>query len=559
MNIMRKFLGNVVVLALIFFVLYFPYYIFAASLTEVSDTISTSQPLAGADHDIKFTVTTAIPGYGQIKITPQAGKFFIPSTLTHNDMKLFVNNSEWQLGTTTGFNVNGVEIIPGNNGRIVITIAPNLSILSGEKVKILVGRGPNFPQIINPDTVGSYRIDIETFDFSSNPLDRATAMIAIVEPVQVGGEAVEEEPLINTLPGFFLTNPISIVLNGALYNLGWATSVDAYFQFREKGATNWNETPKETKIRPTIFTAVVTGIRDNIVYEFRAAIDWLKWHGVPTPYTTTTYGEILEIPLPPLVTSPSPPPPPPPPSAVSANPPPPPAKKPPPYVAFSGWAFPNGQIVVIKDQNPYATTTSNRAAEFLVEINEPHIGTFNFILQAKDNQGRSSQDLAYSVEATQNRAAIITNILFAPTIAADKPFVSPGGSLKIFGSSVPDANIEIQILSGKEIILSTTTKANPTGNWEFIFNSTGIKTGKYIAYARAKFSEETSIFSKALNFNIGLECKPADLNCDRKVDIIDFSILMFYWNTTDPRADINQDGRVNIIDFSIMMANWGAY
>ena len=48
----------------------------------------------------------------------------------------------------------------------------------------------------------------------------------------------------------------------------------------------------------------------------------------------------------------------------------------------------------------------------------------------------------------------------------------------------------------------------------------------------------------------------ADLNKDGKVNLIDFSILLFNWNTDDTVADINQDGTVNLTDFSIMIFYW---
>ena len=48
-----------------------------------------------------------------------------------------------------------------------------------------------------------------------------------------------------------------------------------------------------------------------------------------------------------------------------------------------------------------------------------------------------------------------------------------------------------------------------------------------------------------------------DLNCDSIINLTDFSILMYYWGTTDDTADINEDDIVNISDFSIMMYYWG--
>jgi hypothetical protein len=54
-------------------------------------------------------------------------------------------------------------------------------------------------------------------------------------------------------------------------------------------------------------------------------------------------------------------------------------------------------------------------------------------------------------------------------------------------------------------------------------------------------------------------CIRSDLNCDGRVNLTDFSILLFYWNQANPanaRADINRSGVVDLTDFSIMLYDW---
>ncbi len=564
----KKFLTiNFSLLFLTVFSLLFGFnFVQASSLIHVSDTISTSQTLAGADHIINFTVTTPVPSYGKIVITPQGGEFYIPPTMNHTDIRFLVNSYQWQLGPLPDVNINGVEIIAGMNGKVTITLAPNLSLSQGDSVIVQIGIGISNRQIMNPSTTGSYRINIQTFDYSDNLLDRATAMIAIVEQVQVGVEPTQEEPLFETLPGYYIEDPLSIVLYGGLYNLGWSPWADVYFQYREQGTETWNETIKYRKTDPTIFNAVITGVKDNTVYEFRAVIDWWKWYNEVEPYATTSYGEILEIPLPPLAE-------PQPPGGggggggagggggggVPANPPPPPLFTPPPYIVFSGWAFRSGKINLLKEGEFYKSTIANLNAGFKFEINEPHIGTFNFVLEAQDNQGRNTPSLSFTVESTKDMAAVISNILFAPTIEINKRTVKKGESLEIYGASVLDGVIQIQIIDSKNKETLKTTKADSTGNWRFTLDTKDMKEDIYKVRTRVVAFNEVSSFSQTLTFNIGITCIPADLNCDRVVDVVDFSILMFYWNTTNPRADINGDGIVNIVDFSIMMAFWGPY
>ncbi|TSC78550.1 MAG: hypothetical protein G01um101429_726 [Parcubacteria group bacterium Gr01-1014_29] len=54
----------------------------------------------------------------------------------------------------------------------------------------------------------------------------------------------------------------------------------------------------------------------------------------------------------------------------------------------------------------------------------------------------------------------------------------------------------------------------------------------------------------------------ADINDDGRVDMIDISILLFYWGSpirfgpNSKQADLNGDGVVNLRDVSLMIAHW---
>jgi len=50
----------------------------------------------------------------------------------------------------------------------------------------------------------------------------------------------------------------------------------------------------------------------------------------------------------------------------------------------------------------------------------------------------------------------------------------------------------------------------------------------------------------------------ADFNCDGEVDLVDFSILV-YWvrrSNFDDRLDLNADSRLDLFDFSILVYQW---
>jgi hypothetical protein len=52
--------------------------------------------------------------------------------------------------------------------------------------------------------------------------------------------------------------------------------------------------------------------------------------------------------------------------------------------------------------------------------------------------------------------------------------------------------------------------------------------------------------------------QPSDLNSDGVVDVIDLSILVSRWGSSDATADINSDGIVDALDLSVLVSNWGA-
>ncbi|MCK5211196.1 dockerin type I repeat-containing protein, partial [Candidatus Parcubacteria bacterium] len=103
------------------------------------------------------------------------------------------------------------------------------------------------------------------------------------------------------------------------------------------------------------------------------------------------------------------------------------------------------------------------------------------------------------------------------------------------------------------------------GKWELVFNTEPLAEDFHTAKALFQVAVEGNIirsgFSKSVSFYVGkvggeAVCPGADLNGDGRVNLVDFSILLFWWGTDNECADQNQDGKVDLIDFSIMMFYW---
>ena len=92
--------------------------------------------------------------------------------------------------------------------------------------------------------------------------------------------------------------------------------------------------------------------------------------------------------------------------------------------------------------------------------------------------------------------------------------------------------------------------------WTTNLAATVSAAGTYWFKVVVTWGTEKSGASLQFNAVSGSVCL-GDLNNDGYVNLTDFSILLFYWNTSNANADLNDDGIVNLTDFSIMLFHWG--
>ncbi|MCH8987019.1 hypothetical protein IIA94_02520 [Patescibacteria group bacterium] len=178
--------------------------------------------------------------------------------------------------------------------------------------------------------------------------------------------------------------------------------------------------------------------------------------------------------------------------------------------------------------------------------------------------------------------------LYFPAPAADAtpaPTLSPAG-ISTAGSGggvlLPQINFSGQTTPGDTIVLlkdaqlAATTNASPSGT--FFIRLAGLSTGTYIfsLYSESKTGRRSSlvifsveVFAKSLInitdifFGPGIrrditEEPCADPNEDGRVDLVDFSTLIFWFDKSNipSRIDCNGDGKADLTDFSIMAFYW---
>jgi len=234
-------------------------------------------------------------------------------------------------------------------------------------------------------------------------------------------------------------------------------------------------------------------------------------------------------------------------------------------VNFSGRAYPESTVTLLKDAQVAATTIAGSDASFQISISGLSAGNYIFSLYSEDREGRRSALLTFPVSVTKGAATNVSGIFIAPTIDVDKNKVKRGDNIAIFGQSAPCADIVILVSSEEEFFAKTISDKD--GVYLYNFDTSVLDYGTHYTKSKASISSlAISGFSRAVSFEVSTTAAPkeelaflkGDLNQDNRVSLIDFSIAAFWYKRPSPPAlvDLNSDGKVDLVDFSIMAFYW---
>lgn len=236
-------------------------------------------------------------------------------------------------------------------------------------------------------------------------------------------------------------------------------------------------------------------------------------------------------------------------------------------VNFSGMGYPSSKVVILQDGVSVITTSCDPNANFSASLTGLAQGSYTFSLYTTDAQGRHSVSFSFPVFVTAGATVNIGGIVLAPTIDVDKTEVKQGDNEAIFGFAVPNSQVNISVHSGTEHLVNT--KATSTGAYLYNFDTTPLELGTHNAQSHAIFTDKVSASTDPVSFIVGNQdvtkkataCSSliGDINCDGKVNLVDFSILAYWYKnkgTPPANVDLNGDGIINLIDFSILAYHW---
>ncbi len=233
-------------------------------------------------------------------------------------------------------------------------------------------------------------------------------------------------------------------------------------------------------------------------------------------------------------------------------------------LTFDGVAYPGSMVTILKSGVAVISQPAESNGSFHLLIPGVIPGTYNFSILAKDSSGRISNIQTYTVLVLPGVSMILNGIFLPPTISADQSTVRQGELLRVKGTSAPGAIITLSSNTIPDILMSAIADVN--GEWHYELDTSLLKKGTYTLKAASTVALDHSPDSTKITFIVGAATIPVitrnihdyDLNGDSHVNLIDFSILAYWYHRAEPPAktDFNDDGKVDLIDFSILAYNW---
>lgn len=243
-------------------------------------------------------------------------------------------------------------------------------------------------------------------------------------------------------------------------------------------------------------------------------------------------------------------------------------------ISFTGLAFPYASVFLFKDGQLVTSTFTDSSANFNFNINNISSGIYNFTIFAKSIDGQQSAVYTLPIIIAERADIKATNVFLSPTINLNKNNFTFGDLTTVSGQTTPNSQVIIYLTSATGHFYSFEVQSDNFGKYEYLIDSNNLNIDQFKIRAVAEFNGIKSFETITLMLNIldpmikeispespdYIQCQTifADLNCDQKVNLIDFSIMAYWYQKETPPSliDLNKDGKIDLSDFSILAFNW---
>ncbi len=236
-------------------------------------------------------------------------------------------------------------------------------------------------------------------------------------------------------------------------------------------------------------------------------------------------------------------------------------------VNFSGIAYPGATVTILRDGVSIMSTIAGLDGAFAATASGIGAGAYVFSVYAKDLRGVVSAASSFPFVLNGRSIVNISGILVAPTLDIDRVAVQLSDRVTISGYAAPNSTV---VISSRQFAQVFAVHANAFGAYSYALSASTLPTGAYTVHSVATVAGQASRESRGRMFLVGLSsvkpgttpaeggCRAGDLDCDGRVDIVDYSIMKYWYKKPNPpkKVDLSGDGTVNLKDFSILASEW---
>ncbi|MCW9054695.1 MAG: hypothetical protein OQJ98_01815 [Candidatus Pacebacteria bacterium] len=231
-------------------------------------------------------------------------------------------------------------------------------------------------------------------------------------------------------------------------------------------------------------------------------------------------------------------------------------------VYFSGQAYPSSTVEVLRRSfiedvyrnTPETTIVMNPDGSF----SNTYVGLLSsdyvFTLRAYDVDGRTSGALSFVADLLFTDTLRVEDIFFPPTVGFRKSAALKGEDVYIVGYAAGGNTVLLDV-AGVGVL--ETTAATSTGFYEVSLSTDNLAAGSYSVVARQISDTQESNYSTPRSFRVSTCCIRTDFNADNEVNITDWSIFLYRFQSQDKSlhasVDLNGDGKTDITDFSLFL------
>lgn len=247
-------------------------------------------------------------------------------------------------------------------------------------------------------------------------------------------------------------------------------------------------------------------------------------------------------------------------------------------VTISGRAYPGSAVTLLKDAQIAMTTISGPDAIFKMTLVGLSPGSYIFSVYSEDDSNERSSFFTFPTTLTSGAQSQISGVFISPTLRTNKQVYKKGETAILYGQTNPSAQVIITINSETQRFAKV--NSDKSGAYLYNLDTTDFEIGNHAARSKSAIGSEISSYSKTIGFVVGMgnivlpatstkdetllngktctTLKRGDFNCDAKINLVDFSIWLYWFKSpTWPKyIDINKNGKIDLSDFSILIYNW---